>query len=243
MEFYKMNSKKLRLKEILLTCLIFLIFLPAPGHSEESYRFEQMWPVPEQPWYFSYPGGIAIDTKGYIYIADILNNQIQKFTADGQFVTKWGREGSKKGEFQSPNGVAADNKGFVYVADTENHRIQKFTSDGIFVAKWGKEGDGNRKFNKPHGIAVDPAGYVYVADTNNDRIQKFTSDGQFAARWGSKGSGEEEFDLPNALAVDNTFLGLFNNILIYKNLQTISFRHFFYTNSVTCNYYCISIRL
>ena len=36
------------------------------------------------------PHGIAIDSSGNVYVADYGNNRIQKFTSNGNFITKWG---------------------------------------------------------------------------------------------------------------------------------------------------------
>lgn len=68
---------------------------------------------------------IAIDSTGYIYLAD--DNRVQKFDGNGRFVTKWGGEGSGDGQFQYPIGVAIDAPGNLYVADLNNDRVDKFT--------------------------------------------------------------------------------------------------------------------
>jgi len=120
---------------------------------------------------------VALDGWGNVYVADTWNDRIQKFTSDGVFITKWGKEGSGDGEFRWPAGVAVDASGNVYVADTKNHRIQKFTSDGIFIAKWGSKGTGKGEFFHPTGVAVDASGNAYVADSGNHRIQKFRPEG------------------------------------------------------------------
>ena len=39
------------------------------------------------------PWGIEIDSKGDVYLADWRNDRIQKFTADGQFLMKFGNYG------------------------------------------------------------------------------------------------------------------------------------------------------
>ena len=83
---------------------------------------------------FDHPGKLAVDTAGNVYVGDLNNNRIQKFTSDGVFVTKWGSLGTRDGQFYSPGGVAFGGFRNVYVADTGNHRIQKFTSDGRFVS-------------------------------------------------------------------------------------------------------------
>jgi sugar lactone lactonase YvrE len=154
--------------------------------------------------------GIAVNNSGFVYVADSLNysnifiDRIQKFTADGQFVAKWGSYGSENGNFKYPFGIAVNSNGFVYVSESGNNRVQKFTTDGQFVAKWGSYGSGDGEFNYPLDIVIDTNGYVYVADTGNNRVQKFTADGQFVAKWGSEGVGNGKFDRPRGIAVDSS---------------------------------------
>ncbi|MBF0487899.1 MAG: hypothetical protein HQK98_07035 [Nitrospirae bacterium] len=152
---------------------------------------------------FNQPIGIAVDSNGYVYVADLFNYRIQKFTSNGTFVTKWGSYGSGNGQFIIPEGLAADSNGYVYVADPTNNRIQKFTSDGTFVTKWGSSGSGDGQFNYARDVTVDSNGYVYVNDRNNSRIQKFTSDGTFVTKWGSSGSGNGQFSDSVGIAVDS----------------------------------------
>jgi len=118
---------------VFIACFISLACLPVSAISEEIYRFGRMWPVLEQPWYFSSPSDLAADRDDFIYIADTKNDQIQKFSSDGQFVAKWGSKGDEKGQFLLPCGIEIDSSGFVYVADSGNNRIQKFTGDGKFL--------------------------------------------------------------------------------------------------------------
>ena len=94
--------------------------------AEADYTFVTMWPELPQPWYFSFPYGIAVDSSGYVYVADSWNGRIQKFDSDGNFITKWGSSGTGDGEFSLPHGIAVDSSGNAYVADTMNNRIQKF---------------------------------------------------------------------------------------------------------------------
>src|SRR5262245_34728237 len=64
---------------------------------------------------FNYPQGVATDIDGNVYVSD--NNCVQKFSADGAFITKWGSRGTGNGQFKSPYGVAAGNGGSVYVSE------------------------------------------------------------------------------------------------------------------------------
>ena len=89
----------------------------------------------------SRPHSIDIDSNsGHVYVADSGNNRVQKFTTDkeganvqkfsnnGMFVTRWGSEGNEDGQFADPEDIAVDSKtGNVYITDTGNSRIQVFS--------------------------------------------------------------------------------------------------------------------
>ena len=119
-----------------------LIFMPAPASSEETYKFERMWPTLQQPWYFYQPHGMATDRNGNVYVVDTENHRIQKITSGGKVITRWGSNGSGDGQFDDPNDIAIDDIGNVYVADKKNNRIQKFSENGTFIWKWGNYGNG-----------------------------------------------------------------------------------------------------
>ena len=190
--------------------LVFLLFFTATGVFAQESQFLFKWGSQGGgDGQFNRPVGIAVDQKGSVYVTESNltipasgNNRVQKFTADGTFMTKWGSFGSGDGQFNLPFGVAADFADNIYVADFNNHRIQKFTSNGIFVTKWGASGSENGKFLGPIDVAIDLLGFVYVADSANHRIQKFTNDGVFVAKWGSFGSGNGQFNFPRGITVD-----------------------------------------
>ena len=67
---------------------------------------------------FDGPDGIAVDSSGNVYVSDYYNERIQKFDSNGNFITKWGTQGSGNGQFVEPEGVAIDSSGNVYVSLT-----------------------------------------------------------------------------------------------------------------------------
>jgi streptogramin lyase len=141
--------------------------------------------VPDKPCEgeFYYPQGIAVDSDGYVYVADTENNRIQKFNSNGDFIEKW--ENSIAGDwgFSWPEGIGIGPDGSVFIADTWSNRIQKFDSNGNFIMKWGMTGGGDGEFSEPKGIAIDSDNSIYV--TNWYRIQKFDISKNFITKWGS----------------------------------------------------------
>lgn len=199
----------------------------APAAATSDYTVLLQWGDQAPAGQFNEPMGAAVDAEGYVYVADKDNARIQKFTADGEFVTAWGSLGNNAGQFSKPRDVAVGSSGTIYVIDEFLARVQKFTADGTFLGMWGSQcvlltgegcvdpdgagplevGDG--QFGSPRGIAVGDAGNVYVVD-GNSRVQKFTSDGTFIAKWGRQGTGRREFNGPRAIAVDaegNVYVG------------------------------------
>ena len=135
---------------------------------------------------FQRPHDVAFDSKGFVYVTDRENNNVQKFTHNGTFVKAWGSRGSDNGQFIVPYSIDIDSKDHVYVVDRENHRIQEFDGNGTFLAKWGNgRGNSDKQFNRPEDIALSPNG-IYVTDTGNDRVMKFDNNFSLITKWGNK---------------------------------------------------------
>ncbi|MEK6947241.1 MAG: LamG-like jellyroll fold domain-containing protein, partial [Nanoarchaeota archaeon] len=64
--------------------------------------------------------GIAINSTGYVYVADTGSDVIKIFNPSGVYSTSFGSAGSGNGQFTTPMGIAINSTGYVYVADTGN---------------------------------------------------------------------------------------------------------------------------
>ena len=154
----------------------------------------------------NHPRGLTLDGEGNILVADFLNDRIQKFTAQGQFLAAVGFKGIRPLQFYYPSDIAfnTSNKSF-YVVEYGNHRIQILNFDlSTSVLSFGKKGSGKGCFNSPSSIAFDSTGKVYVADTNNHRIQVFTAEGRFLRMFGRRGQGKGELNSPIGVAINTS---------------------------------------
>ncbi|MDM8522467.1 SBBP repeat-containing protein [Desulfococcaceae bacterium HSG8] len=140
----------------------------------------------------NYPGGVAFDSAGNLFIADQWNHRIRKVdaitgnisTAAGNGTSGFGGDGgpATNASLNGPYGVAFDSAGNLFIADLSNHRIRKLdaTTGNISTVA----GDGTRGFGGdggpatsaslyyPIGVAFDSAGNLFIADWYNHRIRK-----------------------------------------------------------------------
>jgi trimeric autotransporter adhesin len=139
---------------------------------------------------FDAPAGIALDTRGNLYVADSRNHRIRKIAADGTVTTVAGNalagysgDGGPAvlAQLNRPTGVAVDAAGNLYIADSGNNRVRMVFPTGVIGTLAGNGntayfGDGlvgyKAALNHPEGVAVDADGAVYIADTGNHRIRK-----------------------------------------------------------------------
>lgn len=171
---------------------------------------------------FNQPSGVAVDTKGIVYVADLNNNKIRKITLDGIVSTLAGTgiAGNTNGagnvaSFEEPFGIAVDANSNVYVTDQQNYRVRKITPQGIVSTFAGSiKGDADgigtaARFFRPSGITVDTGGNVYVSDVVNLKIRRITPSGVVTTLCGSGNNGSLDgaanvasFKEPSGLAFD-----------------------------------------
>jgi DNA-binding beta-propeller fold protein YncE len=116
------------------------------------------------------PYGVAVDSKGLIYVADSLQRAVFVFDLDKKLLTFRGNQ--PPAHLELVVGLAIDDQDRLFVSDAKLHQITCFDPSGKFLAVFG-EGD----LLRPGGLAVDnDLRRLYVADVKGSRIAIFDLD-------------------------------------------------------------------
>ena len=129
---------------------------------------------------FSCMTGVAVDKRGFLYIADRDLHCIQKLELKkGKFISQFGRKGTAGGQFNCPCGLLLSQSGLLFVCDVDNYRIQVFKNEQ-FAYCFGKRGTEPGAFDQPADLTMNNnEDWLFITDTKNCRIQLFTPKGQF----------------------------------------------------------------
>ena len=157
---------------------------------------------------FHSPGGIAIDSVGNVYVADVNNGRVRRIDQAGMITTIAGTgergyagDGGPAVEAQllAPSAVALDASGSLYIAEVAGHRVRKIDTTGTIstvagTGTAGSEGDGGpaveAQLNWPAALALDAAGNILIGESRGHRVRKVSLEGTITtiAGTGSKGS-------------------------------------------------------
>jgi len=126
-----------------------------------------------EPGTFSLPSNVAVDKDGNVYVTDTLNDRVEIFDADGNFINTFGKNGDGPGNFQRPKGIAIDTDGHIWVVDAAQDRVQVFDKDGRLLIYFGQHGEWPGMFMQANDIAIDKQNRVFVSEQFLGRVQMF----------------------------------------------------------------------
>lgn len=153
------------------------------------------------------PEGVAVDTAGNIYIADLVNNRVRKVDTAGIITTVAGigspgysgdGAAATLAKLLMPSRVALDTIGNLYIVDQGNNCIRKVNLSGSIstiagTGVPGYSGDGGAaataQLNNPADIVADRKGNLYIADQLNECIRKIDATGTISTFAGINAAG------------------------------------------------------
>jgi uncharacterized protein (TIGR03437 family) len=174
------------------------------------------------------PTGLALDSNGFLYIADQYNQRIRKLDQSFNISTIAGaiHYGGDNGPAVSalldlPEAVAMDSNSNIYFADTFNNRVRRITPAGVITTvagtgACGYSGDGGPAIAAtlchPFGIAVDSSNNLFIADSVNSVVREvgingfintIAGTGDFGDTGDNVGADKAQFEFPYGLAFDS----------------------------------------
>ena len=151
-----------------------------------------------EPGELNRPFGLAVNSSGYLYVAERAGKRIQVFDPAGESVATFGGlatnfDDPEPGRFRNLYGLAADaSSGRIYAADSAGNRTLIYEHDGEYLADLAHPGISRSHI--PIALAVNGTGHVYVAYTGNNTVQIFDSSRKHVAALAGT------FDSPHGVA-------------------------------------------
>ena len=167
-------------------------FTPPPGSSQDAGQLQT-------------PISVAVGLNGDIYVGDAVDNRLNRFTADGTFISasggdvipggnpnfeicttvttcKAGSQDGFYGQLNSVDGISVASDGNLFVSEANDNRASQFTAAGDFVQSFGWDVDPT--------VGPPPAFETCTMATN--------------CKSGSLGDTPGQFNQPNSIAVHGT---------------------------------------
>ena len=145
---------------------------------------------------FNYPHGIVFHhSTGEIFVADKSNRRIQVLDKNGNFLRKFGSQGTAPGQFYELKNLAVDFEGKIHAAD--RRRISVFNPDGTFLRRYPEQSntsDWEYVSISKGGLLISHQGHVYNLEMSyigdlpfdDDARTQFTPEGDIIESYDNK---------------------------------------------------------
>ncbi len=104
----------------------------------------------------------------------MLNDRVEIFDGDGDFIRTFGKNCDAPGCFERPKGIAVDSDGYIWVADAMMDRLQIFNREGQVAMVIGSHGTLPSQFSDLVGVAYDKVRHrIFTTEQYPGRMQEF----------------------------------------------------------------------
>jgi sugar lactone lactonase YvrE len=158
--------------------------------------------------------GVAINSKGHIFILNRGNHPMLEFDQEGNFISSFG-EGSPI--FHIPHSIRFDSQDNLWYVNSGDNLVVEFNKNlrveqalGRREEPWVYMTHGIERaipppssFYQPTDTVVGPDGSTYITDGyGNSRVVKFTREGNLVKYWGDRGTKPGQFNTPHNIVMD-----------------------------------------
>jgi sugar lactone lactonase YvrE len=144
------------------------------------------------------PMGIAVDSRGKVYVAESRSCRIQTFSAALQPGTSWTTCAARSEGYDGPSAMAVGADGKIYVTSQASSIIGVYSPKGALLRSI-FTGGSRQRFG---GIAAGPTGTLYLTDAEMDRILVIPAGSARSEEWGGYGTAPGRFQRPTQIATD-----------------------------------------
>jgi len=152
-----------------------------------SYEPDGSYKFATQELLYFYPNGIAVDSKGQIYLSQggfDTKATIYLFDANGKFV-----RALEDTRLNRPDKIAVNDKDYLYITDELTSKILVYNSNLVYLSEIDKG------LTSIKDIAFDKDGFLYLADGRDQRIEVYDKDLNYFATIAGNGAGNEDNQL------------------------------------------------
>ncbi len=149
------------------------------------------------------PYRLAVDKKGYIYVASSYFPGVLIFNSAGRYTDIL--TPVEDNRMVNLTSVTLDGSGKIYLVSEEEGRIYVYDENRKFIFKFGEKGGSTGKLSRPKGVGIDDRnGRMYVVDYMRHTVAAYGKDGTYLFEFGGMGWGEGWFQHPNDITVDKS---------------------------------------
>ena len=185
--------------------------LPYPGPDVPDLGYEVVPDVFDLPqgMNFGECSGVALNSKGHIFVLNRGKHGLIEFDGDGHFIRTL-----CDGLFVRAHGLRIDAEDNIWATDVGSHIVVKLDRRGRILMVLGARGRAAewhpyghmRCFDEPNDLAFGLSGEIYITQGHGkgeSRVMKFAPDGSFIKTWGGEGKEAGQFQCPHSIITDD----------------------------------------